>query len=191
MKPDWPRLLMRVCAEGNACTWRNWAFWIVRCGRQLARRLDLCCAKAGDPRRARRFRWRSRSHGTQGAPNRCSCARSARRAIRSSVWAHRRRCSSAGRSQREALAELTCRGSIAKKLTAAQEIERRRHSSRVVPWTSQAGRIVVDDGIATGGTVRRLSGLAKARPARLVQRPVAPPDTLERCERKPTRWSAS
>jgi putative phosphoribosyl transferase len=42
--------------------------------------------------------------------------------------------------------------------------------------------IVVDDGIATGGTVRAaLRGVARNRPARLVLAvPVAPPDTLER-----------
>jgi putative phosphoribosyl transferase len=41
---------------------------------------------------------------------------------------------------------------------------------------------VVDDGIATGGTVRAaLKGLSRARPARLILAvPVAPADTIDR-----------
>jgi putative phosphoribosyl transferase len=66
-----------------------------------------------------------------------------------------------------------------------QEIERRRrHYLAGRRPVEVAGRtaIVVDDGIATGGTVRAaLKGLARARPARLVLAvPVAPADTVER-----------
>ncbi|HEX2136296.1 MAG TPA: phosphoribosyltransferase [Microvirga sp.] len=66
-----------------------------------------------------------------------------------------------------------------------EEIERRRkHYLAGREPVVVAGRtaIVVDDGIATGGTVRAaLKGLARARPARLVLAvPVAPADTLER-----------
>ncbi|KGM32976.1 phosphoribosyltransferase [Inquilinus limosus] len=64
------------------------------------------------------------------------------------------------------------------------EIERRRHLYRGDrPAPSVAGRVVilVDDGIATGGTVTAaLQGLAATRPARLVLAvPVAPPEVLE------------
>ena len=64
------------------------------------------------------------------------------------------------------------------------EIERRRRLYRGDrPAPSVAGRVVilVDDGIATGGTVTAaLRGLAAAKPARLVLAvPVAPPDVLE------------
>ena len=63
------------------------------------------------------------------------------------------------------------------------EIERRRHAYRGdAPPVEVAGRtvIVVDDGIATGGTVKAaLRGLRKAGPARLVLAvPVAPAETL-------------
>jgi putative phosphoribosyl transferase len=63
------------------------------------------------------------------------------------------------------------------------EIERRRRAymGDVAP-ISPAGRtvIVIDDGIATGGTIRAaLQGIRKAGPARLVLAvPVAPADTL-------------
>ncbi|MGK9233768.1 phosphoribosyltransferase [Inquilinus limosus] len=64
------------------------------------------------------------------------------------------------------------------------EIERRRRLYRGGrPSPSVAGRtvILVDDGIATGGTVTAaLQGLAAAQPARLVLAvPVAPPDVLQ------------
>ncbi|WP_225771353.1 phosphoribosyltransferase [Inquilinus sp. Marseille-Q2685] len=64
------------------------------------------------------------------------------------------------------------------------EIERRRRLYRGDrPAPSVAGHVVilVDDGIATGGTVTAaLRGLAAAQPARLVLAvPVAPPEALE------------
>ncbi|SFG01373.1 Predicted phosphoribosyltransferase [Novosphingobium sp. CF614] len=62
------------------------------------------------------------------------------------------------------------------------EIERRRVLYRTGPAVSLNGRdvIVVDDGIATGSTVRAaLQGLARARPARIVLAvPLAPADVL-------------
>ncbi|WP_436210138.1 phosphoribosyltransferase family protein [Bradyrhizobium sp. LjRoot220] len=63
------------------------------------------------------------------------------------------------------------------------EIERRRHLYRGdEPPLDIAGRtaIVVDDGIATGGTVKAvLKALAKAKPSRLILAvPVAPSDSL-------------
>jgi putative phosphoribosyl transferase len=66
-----------------------------------------------------------------------------------------------------------------------REIERRReHYLADRPPIDVAGRvaIVVDDGIATGSTVRAaLKGLSRARPARLILAvPVAPADTIGR-----------
>lgn len=62
------------------------------------------------------------------------------------------------------------------------EIERRRALYRTGPAVPLEGRtvIVVDDGIATGGTVRAaLQGLAKAGPGRVVLAvPLAPADVL-------------
>lgn len=63
-----------------------------------------------------------------------------------------------------------------------EEIERRRAAYRTGPPVPLAGRtvIVVDDGIATGGTVRAaLKALAKAGPRRVVLAvPIAPRDVL-------------
>jgi putative phosphoribosyl transferase len=68
-----------------------------------------------------------------------------------------------------------------------QEIERRRqHYLAGRSPIDVQGRmaIVIDDGIATGGTVRAaLKGLARAHPARLVLAvPVAPRDTIARLQ---------
>ncbi len=75
------------------------------------------------------------------------------------------------------------------KAAALQEIERRRRAwfgDR--PRVDVAGRtaIVVDDGIATGATMRvALRATRKRKPARLVLAvPVAPPDTLEELRRE-------
>ncbi|WP_349774711.1 phosphoribosyltransferase [Microvirga terrae] len=66
-----------------------------------------------------------------------------------------------------------------------KEIRRRReHNLAGRQPVAVEGRvaIVVDDGIATGGTVRAaLKGVSKAQPARLILAvPVAPADTMER-----------
>lgn len=73
----------------------------------------------------------------------------------------------------------------AEKLRQLAEIERRRKlwlgdRARADPADKTA--LVVDDGIATGATVRAaLHAIRKAGPARLVlAAPVAPPDTVER-----------
>jgi len=62
------------------------------------------------------------------------------------------------------------------------EIDRRRAAYRTGPPVSLKGRmvVVVDDGIATGGTVRAaLKALAKVGPRGIVLAvPLAPPDTL-------------
>lgn len=65
------------------------------------------------------------------------------------------------------------------------ELERRRQlyrGGRDLPPLSGRTIILVDDGIATGSTVRAaLEGLGQANPARLVlAAPVAPPETLAR-----------
>lgn len=66
------------------------------------------------------------------------------------------------------------------------EIERRREAYRTGPGVTLAGRtiLVVDDGIATGGTVRAaLQALAKVGAKRIVLAvPVAPADSLRSME---------
>jgi putative phosphoribosyl transferase len=84
------------------------------------------------------------------------------------------------------MAQLRPPESYVKKETKRQlgEIERRRqlYQGQHRPIEVQGRTVIlVDDGIATGGTVRAaLRGLARVRPARLVLAvPVAPPETLD------------
>jgi len=87
------------------------------------------------------------------------------------------------------IAELTVPPSYLAKQIAAQatEIERRRRlyceDHPPVPLSGRCA-IVVDDGIATGATVRAaLLAIRRRRPSRLVlAAPVAPPQTIERLE---------
>lgn len=70
-----------------------------------------------------------------------------------------------------------------------EELERRRQlyvGDRPPLDPTDRTVILVDDGIATGGTVRAaLKGLAQARPARLILAvPVAPPDLLPQLRRE-------
>jgi len=71
------------------------------------------------------------------------------------------------------------------KAEARREIDRRRHvylGNRAPVEIAGRTAIIVDDGIATGATVRAaLRAVRRQKPARLVMAvPVAPPDTLRR-----------
>jgi putative phosphoribosyl transferase len=87
----------------------------------------------------------------------------------------------------EVLAQLDVKPEYIRAETERQlrEIERRRQhylAGRRPVEVEGRTAIVVDDGIATGGTVRAaLKGVARVRPARLVLAvPVAPAETIER-----------
>ena len=75
-----------------------------------------------------------------------------------------------------------------------RELERRRHLPRRATAADVTGRtvILVDDGLATGSTMRAAAAALRARhPARIVIAvPAAPPETCAELARWPTRSSA-